>query len=492
MNPLIAAISSITLGALGALSAASAAESKSAGTTGSAASYQAARAKVMSANPELRASILRGGTFSGADFSAAIANRMYSRTDAAAIADARQKLRVEAHGPKTWLLRLPFVNIVVLETQEGLVLIDSGYAPAGPALVEALSQLSDKPVHTVIFTHYHADHAFGAWALFAAGMRPRVIAQNRYVEQLEYDMKTAGLIARNNNQFPEDVPRSWSDAIRPTQTFDQRLTLEVGGEKIHLQHAKGETEDHLWVHVPSRQLVVTGDLFQDFLPNVGNGKRRVRFASDWAHALRAIAATNSGLLLPMHGPALTDRATISRRLGRQADMLDSIVKQVLDGLNAGTRQDLVVDGVTLAEEYRHDHDAREQYVTVKDIARMVIKEHSGWWDDIPSNWSPAPLTLQAEEIIRLSGGLDQAIAHAKHLSLSNSALAIKFADWIWLANPTIPKALRACLEIYAKHVSTPKPTQEALVYAEHMIRLELSLAQTERAIAQRGAQSPPK
>ncbi|NBV88344.1 MAG: hypothetical protein EBR88_02340, partial [Betaproteobacteria bacterium] len=335
--------------------------------------------------------------------------------------------------------------------------------------------------------HHHADHAFGAWALFAAGMKPRVVAQQRFIEQLEYDMKTAGLIARNNNQFPEDVPRSWVDAIRPTQTFDKNLTLVIGGESFHLQHARGETEDHLWVHVPSRNLVVTGDLFQDFLPNVGNGKRRVRFASDWANALRAISATNSDLLLPMHGPALTDRAEISRRLGNQADMLDSIVKQVLDGLNSGLRQDQVVEGVALSDELSKAQDARELYVTVKDAARMVVKEHSGWWDDIPSNWSPAPLRLQAEEIVRLSGGLDRAIGHAKGLSESNSALAIKFADWIWLAHPTTPKALRACLEIYSKHVSTPKPTQEALIYAEHMIRLEMTLAQTEQAAEPLGA-----
>ena len=472
---------------LSATSSALASEPRSSGTTGSSPAHQAARAKVMTQNPELRASILRGGTFSGPDFSAAIANRMYSRTDPAAIEEARRKLRVEVHGPQTWLLRLPFVNIVVLETQEGLVLIDSGYAPAGPALVEALERLSKRPVHTVILTHHHADHAFGAWALFAAGMKPRVVAQQRFIEQLEYDMKTAGLIARNNNQFPEDVPRSWVDAIRPTQTFDKNLTLVIGGESFHLQHARGETEDHLWVHVPSRNLVVTGDLFQDFLPNVGNGKRRVRFASDWANALRAISATNSDLLLPMHGPALTDRAEISRRLGNQADMLDSIVKQVLDGLNSGLRQDQVVEGVALSDELSKAQDARELYVTVKDAARMVVKEHSGWWDDIPSNWSPAPLRLQAEEIVRLSGGLDRAIGHAKGLSESNSALAIKFADWIWLAHPTTPKALRACLEIYSKHVSTPKPTQEALIYAEHMIRLEMTLAQTEQAAEPLGA-----
>lgn len=39
-------------------------------------------------------------------------------------------------------------------------------------------------------------------------------------------------------------------------------------------------------------------------------------------------------------------------------------------------------------------DARELYVSAKDIGRMVVSEYSGWWDDIPSHWRPAPLTMK--------------------------------------------------------------------------------------------------
>ena len=62
-----------------------------------------ARASVARENPALIRAITRGGAF-GSDFSQAIANRMYSRTDEAAIADSRAKLRIEPQGPRTWLL----------------------------------------------------------------------------------------------------------------------------------------------------------------------------------------------------------------------------------------------------------------------------------------------------------------------------------------------------------------------------------------------------
>lgn len=449
------------------------------GTTGNSAEFYAARTKVMQANPELRNSIMRGGAFSS-EFSAAIANRMYSRTDAAAIADAKAKLQVEQHGPGTWLLRLPFVNIAVFETKAGLVLVDSGYAPAGPALLEALRTLSKKPVHTIIFSHYHADHAFGAWALLEAGMKPQIIAEERFIEQMEYDMLTHGVIARNNNQYPEDVPKSWSDAIRPTKTYHKQMKLKIGGEVFELYHSRGETEDHTWVHVPGRQIIVTADLFQDFLPNAGNGKRRQRYAGEWAQTLRHMASLKPQKLLPMHGPAVTNPAEIQRRLPQQALMLETIVKQVVDGLNNGERRDLVVDRVALPADLAKEHDARETYVSARDVGRMVVKEMSGWWDDVPSNWDPAPLSEQARELALLAGGADKLLQRALALPQEQSALAIKLADWAWLADEQNPQTLRDCLKVYARHVSQPKPTQEATIYAEHMIRLQQRLDELER------------
>ncbi|HPP84027.1 MAG TPA: MBL fold metallo-hydrolase, partial [Rubrivivax sp.] len=269
----------------------------------------AARSNVYRSNPQLVRSISLGGGF-GSEISYAIANKMYSRTDAAAIADARAKLVIEPQGARTWLLRFPIVNVVVFETDAGLVLIDSGYAPAGPALADALARLSSRPVHTIVFTHFHADHAFGAWALMKGPHVPQVVAEERFVEQMEDDFRTYGLIARNNQQSIDDVPRSWAQAVRPTQTFHGKLTLTIGGEDFVLTHARGETEDQLWVWAPARRIVVAADYFQPQMPNAGNGKRRQRYPLEWARALRDMAALAPARVLPMHGGALSDEGQI--------------------------------------------------------------------------------------------------------------------------------------------------------------------------------------
>lgn len=435
-----------------------------------------ARAALMKDYPALRQAITRGGAFGGGQFSAAIANNMYSRTHAQAIADARAMLRVEEQGPRTWLLHLPFVNIAVFDTDEGLVLVDSGYAPAGPALRETLKKLSDKPVHTIIHTHIHADHAWGAWALMdmgPAGKPPRIVATTEHVKELERDLRGHGFNAINNQQMT--VPREWQDVIAPTLTFHDRLTLKIGADTFVLTHAPGETEDQLWVNVPSRKMVVSADYYQSQLTNFGNGRRRQRYAEEWAAALREMVAAKPERVLSMHGPAVIGTRDIEDKLLSAARLLESVDTQVLAGLNAGQRRDEVVEAVTVAPDLAQREDMRQVYVTFKDLGRMVAKQYSGWWDGLPSHWAPAPLPAEARELTELAGGPRRMMERALALLPTRPDLAGHLADWAWLAAPDDAVVLQGALDVYGRRSGPETTTQEALTYLEHITRLKLRL-----------------
>jgi glyoxylase-like metal-dependent hydrolase (beta-lactamase superfamily II) len=412
----------------------------------------------------------------GGDVSHAIANRMASRTDEAAITDAREKLDIQSYGEGTWLLRFPWVNVAVFETSEGLVLVDSGYAPAGPALVETLRKISKKPVHTIIYTHHHLDHAYGAWALLEAGETPRIIAEERFLHEMGLDIRLANYTnARLNNQNPRDVPRQWADVIAPTETFRGETTLVIGGEEFVLTHARGETTDHIWVHVPSRDTVVSGDYHQPFLPNAGNGKRRQRYLQEWAEALREMASLEPALLLPAHGAAITNPVDIQEKLGVVASAFESIVQQVVEGLNAGLRQDEVVASVSLPPELDGHADLDPYYNTVPDLAKMVVREYSGWWDGRPANWAPAPLAAQGRAIVELAGGISPLVKKARTLLESDPQMASHLADWALFAEPDNPEVLQLGLETYARRIRPGLPLQEITVYLEHMANMKRRL-----------------
>ena len=263
--------------------------------------------------------------------------------------------------------------------------------------------------------------------------------------------------------------------MRPTQTFHHQTTLRIGGEDFVLTHARGETEDQIWVAVPGRKMVASADYFQSFLPNAGNGKRRQRYPVEWAQALRDMAAQQPQLLLPAHGAAIANPAEIQDRLPAQARMLESIAQQVIAGLNSGLRKDQVFERVALPADLAGRHDARELYVSARDIGRMVAAQYTGWWDDIPSHWRPAPLASEAAELAALAGGADKLIARALAIAPANPPLAAQLADWAWLADGDSLPVVQGALQVYAQRVAQPLPTQEALVYAEHMVRLQLKL-----------------
>lgn len=439
--------------------------------------FSDAKNQILKTYPHIREVVMRGGSFGGPP-SRSIANKMYSRTDAAAIQETQEKLVVEQHGPGTWLLRMPFVNVAVFETADGLVLFDSSYAPAGPALRKVLGQLSGKPIHTIVFTHYHADHAFGAWALLdmgVGGKSPEIVATEEFVRQLELDMKTFGVIARNNNQSRSDVPKSWAEAIRPTRLFRGTETLVIGGEQFVLTHARGETEDQLWGWVPSRRTVVTADYYQGFFPNAGNGKRRQRFPKEWGEALAAMADLKPTLALPMHGAAITSEGEIQDHFRAHAFALLSIHDQTLAGLNAGKMREEVVNSITLPRELLAREDMRQIYTSTKDVAKMVIHQYSGWWNDVPSQWNPATSREQAGEIVFLAGGIGKITDRARALMEKAPAQAAHLADIAWFAEPDNVEVIKTAIEVYAKRIGQDTTTQEALVYLEHLARLQARL-----------------
>ena len=211
----------------------------------------AARIDLALADPELLDRIAEGGAFGG-DYSRSAATAMFKRDHQPAVEDLRAKTRVVEVAPRSWLVRLPIVNSAVFETDEGLVVCDTAMAPGGPALLEAIRSVSDAPIHTIVYSHGHVDHAYGTWALMedeativAGG--PRIVAHEGVARRFEYYTRLRGMVARYMNQPPHHLPAGRDDFVWPTVEFRDRIELEVGGEPVHVVHHPAETDDQAHV-----------------------------------------------------------------------------------------------------------------------------------------------------------------------------------------------------------------------------------------------------
>ena len=426
------------------------------------------RMMVLAENPELIARVAEGGSFGG-EFSLAAAQNMFGRVDSA-IEDVKDKSEVIEVGPRSYLIRMPIVNAAFFETDEGIVLVDTGMAPAGPAILDAIRSVSEQPIHTIIYTHGHVDHAYGTWAIMDAGETPEIIAHDLLKPRFERYIRLRGSLAKYMSQPEDQLPASESDLVWPTRYFSDRLELEIGGEIFVLQHHKGETDDQLYVWVPGRKALASADYYQGFLPNAGNGKRYQRHVEDWAVAMREMAALQPEILLPAHGAPITDTAIIVENFTVLADTLQYIVDVTIEGLNAGKRKDLIYGAIELPEHLAQHPTMNVQYVSVSDISKMVIKKYTGWWDDIPSHWTPASMEDQGEMIIELAGGNIPAITqYAREMIADNIKLASHLTDWLFYARPDDPDIQQLVFDVYKTRILDPDTNNmEMLTYLDQM------------------------
>jgi alkyl sulfatase BDS1-like metallo-beta-lactamase superfamily hydrolase len=441
--------------------------------TDTTADFHRIRLDLVASDADLAEAIVGGGAFGG-DYSQAVAQNMFNPASGPAIEDAKAKTEIVEVADRTWLVRLPIVNSVVFETDEGLVIIDTGMAPGGPAILQAVRSVTDAPIHTIVYTHAHVDHCMGTWALVEDG--PEIVAHVGAEERFHRYVRLRGSVSRYLSQPLDTFPAGGDDWVPPTRTLTDRLTLTIGGERFDLVHRRGETDDQLYVSVPGRRAVACADYYQGFLPNAGNGKRVQRYIEEWAVALREMIALEPEYLLPAHNQAVTGREEIAEVLAVHAEALEYIVAHTIDGLNERLRQDEVVDSLELPAHLAEHPVLREQYVSPGDIARMVIKQYCGWWDDIPSHWGQARFDQQAAEIAALAGGVDALVARARSLSVDDPVMACHLADWAFFADEHHLDAARAVIDVYRDRIiHDTKNTQQVLVYLDHMTEARIRL-----------------
>lgn len=434
-----------------------------------------ARQLVLMEHPALISRIMEGGAFGNENFSVHAAQNMFSK-DEKAIDDIIDKTTVLQIKPGIWLIRFPIVNCVLVETNEGLVLFDTGMKPAGPALLKTVRGISNKRIHTIIYTHGHVDHCYGTWSLIEDGEDPQIIAHESIKRRFNRYLKMRGSISKYMSQPLDQMPKDSLDIVWPTTYFMDSLKLTIGDVEFQLFHFDAETDDQLFAWMPNEKVLMAADYYQGFLPNAGNGKRVQRNVESWTEALKKMASLQPEFLLPMHGEHLYDRQLINTNLSLVAETLDFIVAHTLNGLNAGSRKDQIYQSLELPDRLKNHPLLKPEYVTAKDISKMIIRQYTGWWDDIPSHWSPETMENQAKTIVKLAGGIDQLLEFTTTMIESNLVLASHLIDYAWLAEPQNEEVQLLALEIYRQRIMHEESvTQEMLVYLDHMATIRANM-----------------
>jgi len=383
-----------------------------------------------------------------------------------------------------------FANVTAVTTDDGLVLVDVGSQFLSSAVHQTLRGWTDLDVHTAVYSHGHIDHVFGMhrWEADAEAHgrpRPRVVAHEAVADRFDRYIRTAGYNAAiNRRQFGVD-DLEWPTEYRyPDRTFRDRLDLEVGGVRAELRHDRGETDDSAWVWLPDRRVLCTGDLFIWASPNAGNPQKVQRYPLEWAAALRRMLdlydAPGGGpeVLLPGHGYPIMGADRVRLALDETAELLESLVAQTLECMNAGARLDEAIHTVTPPAHLMARPYLQPVYDEPEFVVHSVWRLYGGWWDGNPATLKPASEQAVARELADLSGGAgslaDRALALLAAADDTGGGvdsgnddmlrLAGHLAELAWLAAPDDPAVAEVRRTVFTRRAGAATSTMARGVF----------------------------
>jgi cyclase len=195
-------------------------------------------------------------------------------------------------------------NITVATARDGIIMVDSEFAPLHDKIKAAISMVSNLPVKYLIDTHFHGDHTGGNEAFAKDGAT--VVS--------EVNVKTRLAAGTTNGLTGVKTPPA-ADAALPAKTYTGSFRLRLYGRVADLRHiANAHTDGDTYVWFKTANVLATGDTFTNGrYPNIdfangGNIKGMIA-ATD----LYLKLVNDKSRIVPGHGPIADKAALIAYR-----------------------------------------------------------------------------------------------------------------------------------------------------------------------------------
>jgi glyoxylase-like metal-dependent hydrolase (beta-lactamase superfamily II) len=214
------------------------------------------------------------------------------------------------------------VNVYVIETDDGLVLIDGGWAiPESRKVFDAgLKQLgyTVRDIRRFLVTHMHRDHYTQAsvvgrevGAHVALGLGDKATMDLMHSGALDEDPNMDRLRAAGAEQLAEgwrammpDGPPPMDSYGMPDEWLDRDLEIDLGARRLDALSTPGHTQGHYVFADHDAALLFAGDhVLSTITPSIGFEPAYVQQPlRDYLSSLAKVRALPDLMLLPAHGP----------------------------------------------------------------------------------------------------------------------------------------------------------------------------------------------
>jgi cyclase len=238
---------------------------------------------------------------------------------------SKVEIKTTQLAPDFWTLEGAGGTLSVLAGPDGILLVDSQFAPLTDKLVAAIRRVSDRPIRFLVDTHVHPDHVGGNENFAKLGAT--IFARDQLRYRLEHP-----------NPAADGTPGKPATPLAlPVVTYNASLSIHVDGEDVRLlpvlaAHTDGDTV----VSFPGHDILAVGDIFR----SVGYPYADLASGGSLAGILEGLSeivdrAGPATRIIPGHGPIVSRDAVLAQR-----DMILGLRAKV---------QKLVEQGKTLDE-----------------------------------------------------------------------------------------------------------------------------------------------
>jgi glyoxylase-like metal-dependent hydrolase (beta-lactamase superfamily II) len=222
-------------------------------------------------------------------------------------------------------------NTAAFVTATGVVLVDTKLANWGPAIMDKVRSVTDKPVTMIVNTHTHGDHT-GSNDYFPASVE--IVAH----ENTKANMQKMKQFEGENAKF------------LPDRTYKDRETLLTGADRIDLYYfGPGHTNGDTIVVFPALRVAHTGDLFARAgtpLIDVANGGSGVAYPETLSKAATGIQGVET--VIAGHTPTTLTWAAFAEF----GEFNAAFLAATKEALSAGKSVEDAVAGLKLPEKFK--------------------------------------------------------------------------------------------------------------------------------------------